>query len=370
MQATDKTVSMAQRFGRGQRRGVALVYTVILMTLFCAICTLAVDYGRVQLIKSEMQRTADATARAYITYYMNSGKTYADSHIATIYAQAQNPVDSNSGTNPTVTVTFGSWNSGTSTFSASTGTTPAVKVTVTRTAANSNAVPITWGGMLGKSSIDVHASAVAALMGGQSTSTTLASTSDLYFSGMPNNTTDSYGDNFANNAPTQISSIPVTPGTYIKFTNTSGTSSVVPGSVPYSGPDGASGYVVEHGQNWDGTEINPGSDNGIADATMPEDAVVGLFLTNNAPNLSSAPSGNINWTQAPYANQATYTNLQVQAPFMIGNGQTTGGTVQQFLVPAGATRLFMGIWDGVDYNNNGGSITGTVAVQNYVAIVQ
>ena len=127
------------------------------MTLFCAICTLAVDYGRVQLIKTEMQRCADATARAYITYYMNSGKTYADSHIAAIYAQARNPVDSNSGTNPTVTVTFGSWNSGTNTFSASTGATPAVKVQVTRTAANSNAVPITWGGMLGKSTIDVHA---------------------------------------------------------------------------------------------------------------------------------------------------------------------------------------------------------------------
>ncbi len=46
-----------------RRRGSILLYVIVMMTALLGICTLAVDYGHVQLVKSEMQRTADATAR-------------------------------------------------------------------------------------------------------------------------------------------------------------------------------------------------------------------------------------------------------------------------------------------------------------------
>jgi len=55
---------------------------------------------------------------------------------------------------------------------------------------------------------------------------------------------------------------------------------------------------------------------------------------------------------------------------MIGTGVTTGGAVRQFQVPAGATRLYLGLWNGFDYANNGGTIKGTVTVQPYVQLVQ
>jgi hypothetical protein len=32
--------------------------------------------------------------------------------------------------------------------------------------------------------------------------------------------------------------------------------------------------------------------------------------------------------------------------------------------------LFLGVWDGVQYDNNSGSLTGTVTVQHQVMIVQ
>jgi len=351
-------------------RGAVLIYVVVLLTLLTAICTLAVDYGHVQLIKSEMQRTADVTARGYMELYTVYGKSYADAHISQLYATSKNPVDGNSNITPTVNVQFGSWTTASSSFSSSAGTIPAVKVTVTRTQANGNGVSLTWGMLIGFNSIDVHASATAALMGGNTANVNIPATSDLYFSGMPNTTTDVWGANFANNAPYQVTSIPVTPGTYLTFTNLGGTSSVVPGTVPSTGPGGSSTYIVSHGQNYDGTMYYPGSENGIADAKMPEDAMEGLFLTNNAPNLTTAPAGQVDWTSAAQSNQATYSNIVVQQPFMIGTGETTGGTVKQFLVPPGATRFYMAIWDGVDYTNNAGSVTGTVTVQTYVQLVQ
>jgi hypothetical protein len=340
------------------------------MTLFCAICTLAVDYGHVQTVKSEMQRAADATARGYMEMYNVYGQSYANSHYTSLYASAQNPIDAKSGYTPTVTLQFGSWNTGTSTFIASAGTTPAVKITITRTAANGNPVKLAWGNLIGINTIDVHVSAVAALMGGNSASVNVPSTADLYFAGMPTSTTDSWGDNFTNNAPYQVASIPVTPGTYITFSNPSGTSSVVPGSVPYSGAGGSNTYIVAHGQNWDGTMYYPGADNGIADAKMPEDSMTGMFLTDNAPNLTAAPSGQADWTQPSVGDQAMNNNIVVKQPFMIGNGKTSGGVTKQFLVPPGATRFYMGLWDGVDYNNNSGAVSGTITVSNYVQLVQ
>ena len=45
-------------------------------------------------------------------------------------------------------------------------------------------------------------------------------------------------------------------------------------------------------------------------------------------------------------------------------------TVKTFTVPHGATRLFLGIWDGVEYNNNSGSLSATVNVQHEILIVQ
>ena len=61
---------------------------------------------------------------------------------------------------------------------------------------------------------------------------------------------------------------------------------------------------------------------------------------------------------------------QLRQTFFIGDGQTTvGSIIQQFFVPAGATRLFLGFADGdrfqgrpAFYDDNLGSLTATFSI--------
>jgi hypothetical protein len=339
------------------------------MTALLGICSLAVDLGRLQAVKTDIQSCADATARAYMEYYSVYGTTYANNNGPQLYSSSANPVDSGSGVAPTVSVVWGYWNTSSKTFSTTSGSVTAVKVTVSRTTANGNPVALFWGGIVGARACDVSVTAIAALMGGQSISQTISGLSNPYLSGMPNTTTDAYGDNFTTDAPTQVTGVPVVPGQWLTFTSTLGTTSVLPGYVVSAGPNGVTSIPVHHGQNYNYTINNPGPENGIADAVMPESAFMGLFLDNTQPNSTAAPA-TVDWTSPSVQNQATYSALQLKQPFYIGDGKTTGATVQQFQVPQGATRLYLGIWDGADYNNNSGSLTSTITVQTFVQIVQ
>jgi hypothetical protein len=188
---------------------------------------------------------------------------------------------------------------------------------------------------------------------------------------MPSSTTNQFGDTMTAQGPYQMS-IPVVPGTYMTFTNVAGTSTVVDGTEAYQGPNGwttTTADAIEHGESYDGTMESPGPENGIANAIMPDSSFMGLFLNANAPNAITASSTVVNWTQSSVVNQNTFTNLSIQQPFFIGDG-TNGTTVKTFQVPAGATRLFLGVWDGAEYNNNAGTLTGTVTVNPYVSLVQ
>src|SRR4051812_30221373 len=53
-----------QGLTRRARRGAVLVYTMVAMVAFVGLCSLAVDYGRAQMVKTELQSAADAAARA------------------------------------------------------------------------------------------------------------------------------------------------------------------------------------------------------------------------------------------------------------------------------------------------------------------
>ena len=49
--------------------------------------------------------------------------------------------------------------------------------------------------------------------------------------------------------------------------------------------------------------------------------------------------------------------------FFIGDGKTSSGALRRYLVPAKATRLYLGVMDGYEWNNNSGSFTVTVAIE-------
>ncbi len=93
---------------------------------------------------------------------------------------------------------------------------------------------------------------------------------------------------------------------------------------------------------------------GISTYAGPINALVGVFIGANTPG-GTAPAG-VDFSSAGAQAQATVSPLLNQV-FFIGDGYTgTGsGSAQQFIIPAGATRLYLGSSDGAgaNYNNSG-----------------
>src|SRR4051812_37988559 len=74
-----KTPEPSKAF-RSKRRGVTIIYAVLIMTALTMFLSLAVDYGHAQLVKTELRRSADASARAaaaFIYSDLNAGTAAA-----------------------------------------------------------------------------------------------------------------------------------------------------------------------------------------------------------------------------------------------------------------------------------------------------
>ena len=121
------------------------------------------------------------------------------------------------------------------------------------------------------------------------------------------------------------------------------------------GPDGGP-YPVSNVNSW----------NRLAGMTGPANLwMVGLFLDNGLPAV--AP-GRRSYTSADYS-LPSYSDILLGQVFFIGDGLTgTGagaGLVQSFLVPDGATRLYLGTVDGYIFQGDPGGYynnTGTMNV--------
>jgi hypothetical protein len=93
--------------------------------------------------------------------------------------------------------------------------------------------------------------------------------------------------------------------------------------------------------------------------TAPIDSLIGVFLGAAQPDLSAAP-GALNFSTLGSRDFAALSPLLKQ-PFFIGDGRMNDGlTMQIFVVPAGAARLFLGTMDGFGWYNNVGSFDVTV----------
>lgn len=111
-------------------------------------------------------------------------------------------------------------------------------------------------------------------------------------------------------------------------------------------PDGA-GFISRE----------PGTENGIANVIAPISSLIGVFLDSSQPSFSIAPVGLDFETFG-----LTFATLSpsLSQPFFIGDGLDGGGEFQQFEVPSGATRLYLGTMDGFQWTGNFGSFTVTV----------
>jgi Flp pilus assembly protein TadG len=357
-----------------RRRGNAMIYTIIVLPALFGVISLAVDLGRVQVIKSELQRAADATARGYLNIRIEYGDAIAQQYGP--YIPGLNPVDSNSGVSPTTTITRGYWNAQTKTFTAGTGSPFAIRVVMSRKAAQDNAVPLIWGGLIGKSAADVEAEAIGLLTSASVSTSTVSAQSDPWLAGMPAGSTASYNDVAGNASGTTDAerkqsakqlSIPVVPGSIITFESILGQVRHGPTLEDYN-PDGKP-QIYSHGADSPGG-ATPAAENGIGDVKMPINAFLGLFLDDSQPNSTAAPTDIRDYSTASSRDQTQYSDIQRKQPFFIGDGQTSGGVRQSFRVPEGATRLFVGIMDGHEWSNNQGSFSVTTRVKESVSLVR
>jgi hypothetical protein len=169
-------------------------------------------------------------------------------------------------------------------------------------------------------------------------SVTVPGTSDPWLAGMPNGSLASSGDS----APTQSPVLALTsliPGTSLTF--------VVSGSV--NNDPWPSGLLPDGGGfTWHAT----GAENGISDVRVPINSLVGVFLDNTQPNLTLAPAA-IDFSTMGL--DFTSMSPLLKQVFFIGDGLTSTNQVQQFVVPGGATRLYLGTMDGYGWYNNYGS---------------
>jgi Flp pilus assembly protein TadG len=334
----------AKQTSRTARRGVALVYMAVLMAVLMMLASLAVDFGHAELVKMEAERTADAAAR------------YASQGLSDSTSANENYIDGRRVTLQNSDVECGNWNSATNTFTPSASSPNAVRVTVRCTRARNASVLTPLAMAMGVRSVDVTASSVASISFAVNTVTQCTGLSDPWLAGEPNGTTANYlvggqQDSAPAESPTLMAGLTLSGGTVLNFSFT-GNMSNGP-SYNASGCDGNTAWIV------DDNASNGVSEHGIADIQAPIAAIIGVFLDNNLPDNTSAPAS-LDFSTAGSRDFATLSPALKQ-PFYIGDGLRADGTTKQgFVVPAGATRLYIGVMDGYEWNNNSG--TGSMTV--------
>ena len=125
-------------------------------------------------------------------------------------------------------------------------------------------------------------------------------------------------------------------------------------------PDGNTGWI---------TDNLVGAENGKGDCYAPINAVMGLFLGPADPATEGVPPSTLDFSSQQSRDFQTL-SPQVRQVFFIGDGRRDNGSVQQFVVPAGATRLVIGTMDQYEWNNNVGSYTVTAHNVGTVSLVK
>lgn len=188
----------------------------------------------------------------------------------------------------------------------------------------------------------------------------VSATANPYLAGVPNGTAITYtiGDqsNPKDIAPDQSPTLVtptdpscLVPGQTIAF-SVSGT--VAHGNAPATDANGNQGEIESHAL---------GGILGKSKITAPLNSLLGVFLGSGDPSTLAIPPA-LDFTSLAARN---YTNLkpQIGQIFFIGTGVNSDGSYRQIVVPPGASRFYMGIMDGYQWNNNVGSLNGGIIVK-------
>jgi Flp pilus assembly protein TadG len=283
---------------RRRRRGLAIVYVAISMSVMMGFCSLAVDLARVQAAKTELRTAVDAAARAAACSLPQGSSTARAAAIAIANANA---VDGTALTLTSSNILIGSWNTSTHTFTnggtADNVTTfQAVQVNASRSAANNNPIPLMFGAVIGIRTCNVTASSVASLITQPSSTTQYISAhGDPWLAGEPKNTQASEPDTGYNN-PSANSTHPwkrdvANPGAVATATTNAGSSGT------YTAPtDSTKLYSTDYSAN------EPyASPSGFTLSVTPG-SVIQVYVPLNSSNLANNQGALTGGTGDTYAN--------------------------------------------------------------------
>jgi hypothetical protein len=339
---------------RYQRRGISAIYMIVAMVGLCALCSLGVDYGHVQLVKTELRRAADSSARAAASQ-MRVSKSAAIAK-AVEYAGYNKADGSKVVLDQTNDIEFGMWNPATRKFTKSNSndisSLNAVHVIARRITRRGTSVPLMFARVLGQDACDVEAETIVQFIDGVKIDDNVPATANPYLSGMPKGTIASVNNphnspDFAGDArdpkqsPWQVN-IPLSDNDVLTFDSISGDARHDPNLADYA-PDGE---LDDIGTNTAGPE------NGLSNLRAPINALVGVFLDDTQPNKTTAPDM-LDYKTDSMRNLTHY-EPKLKQLFFIGDGLTKNGVRQEFQVPKGATKLFLATWDFFEWNNNSG----------------
>lgn len=141
--------------GRPRRRGMMIVYLIVILSIIFGLASLAVDYGRVQIAKTQLQIATDAAVK-WAAKSATGAK--AELHARATDAAGDNKVNGETPVYALADVEIGAWNAVTRTFTANAAPNNAVRLTGT------HVVPLMFGGVIQKPFVTIRASAVARRM--------------------------------------------------------------------------------------------------------------------------------------------------------------------------------------------------------------
>src|SRR5437763_962719 len=135
-------------------RAYVMVWMCVAMVVLMGMASLAVDYARVQMVKTQLRRAIDAAAR-----YGAAGLPNGNAVAWAQFAAADNFVNGSRFSLQAGDVQAGNWSGGT--FTAGGMPSNALKISANLSAARGNGVPLLFGQAIGMRTCDVHAGCTA-----------------------------------------------------------------------------------------------------------------------------------------------------------------------------------------------------------------
>ena len=312
---------------------------VLVLPLLMVIGLLIVDVGQVRLAETQLQAAVDAAARHAAVGLRDYGA--ADARTRAAVALADNGFDTHLDG-----VSFGLWDPANRNLIPLTGTVAengatAVCVTASFSPARGDGVNTFFGSMLGYGDRQITVSATAAI--GEPVEIEIDAKASPYLAGLSSGDglaftgytdldwapTHSYWDDCK---PSQVS-ISLRPGQMLYFRDVQGSTG-----------DYQSGLTYGLEGNLGRTNVAQAAGYGINTTKAPLNSLMGIFLDDRRPD-EWAMQDKLDYTGTAHREARQHDPLTKQV-FFIGDGVSNDdGRLQRFVVPEGATRLFLGLND-------------------------